>query len=64
MVDNKLKINIKLMNSSLSVEIENTATILMLKTKIKETTKAEEADQKIIFKGFEKWLIFRTYFKG
>lgn len=53
MVDNILKINIKLMNSSFTVDIDNKATILMLKTKIKETTKAEEADQKIIFKGCE-----------
>jgi hypothetical protein len=64
MVDNKLKINIKLMNSSFTVDIENTATILLLKTKIKETTKAEEVDQKIIFKGCEKCLIFRPHFKG
>jgi hypothetical protein len=51
MAEDKIKISIKLMNSTFEVEIEKAASILNLKQKIKEIQKAEEADQKIIYKG-------------
>ena len=50
-MEGKIKVNIKLMNATISVEIEKTATVLNLKQKIKEQTKANEDDQKVIYKG-------------
>jgi len=46
-----LKLTVKLMTSNLTVEAYKTETILQVKQKIKEQIQAEEADQKLIYKG-------------
>ena len=51
MESDQLKLNIKMMNSTLNIEISKTATVLETKTKIKEQVHADEADQKLIYKG-------------
>jgi hypothetical protein len=49
--DAKLKLTIKLMTNNLTVEVNKTDTIFQVKQKIKEQIQAEEADQKLIYKG-------------
>lgn len=51
MSEEKLKINIKLMTSTLSVEVDKTATVLNVKEKVKEQMGAEIGDQKLVYKG-------------
>lgn len=46
-----LKLNIRTMNSTLTVEVEKTGKVLDLKKKIKEQTQASEDEQKVIYKG-------------
>lgn len=47
----KLTLTIKLMTSNLTVEALKTDTLLQVKGKIKAQINAEEADQKLIYKG-------------
>ncbi len=42
-----------MMNSTISIEVDKNATVLQMKQKIKEQTNAEEADQKLIYKGLD-----------
>jgi len=49
--DEMLKLTVKLMTSNLTVEANKTDTVLQVKQKIKEQIQAEEADQKLIYKG-------------
>ncbi|MDR3736766.1 MAG: ubiquitin family protein [Acidobacteriaceae bacterium] len=51
MEGDKLKLNVKMMNSTLSVEVAKGAKVLDLKKQIKEQTQAAEDEQKIIYKG-------------
>lgn len=47
----KITLTIKLMTSNLTVEVNKADTVLQVKQKVKEQISAEEADQKLIYKG-------------
>ena len=55
MEGDKVKLNIKMMNNTLAIEVDKKATVLNMKQTIKEQTQANEDEQKLIYKGLLSW---------